>query len=120
MNDFPLYLGLESNYQGTILMHYSFQKVIVKFCGLQYVKGFNFCCNPQNLKSIKNLTLQMCLVHRIDPQLFPKFQPYSKIISKVIAKKRKKSKFRERKNVTLFLNLFDYVLKVFGQQNYCV
>ena len=24
MNDFPLYLGLESNYQGTILLHYSY------------------------------------------------------------------------------------------------
>ena len=70
MNDFPLYLGLESNYQGTILMHYSFQKVIVKFCGLQYVKGFNFYCNPQNLTFIKNLTLQMCLVHR--SPAFPK------------------------------------------------
>ena len=34
MNHFPLYLGLESNYQGTILMYYSSQKVIVKFCGL--------------------------------------------------------------------------------------
>ena len=84
MNHFPLYVGLESNYQGTILMHYSFQKVIAKFCGLQYVKGYNFYCNPQNLTFIKNLTLQMCLV-----QLFSKFQPYSKIISKVIAKKRK-------------------------------
>ena len=64
MNHFPLYLELESNYQGTILMYYSFLKVIVKFCGLQYAKGFIFYCNPQNLTFIKNLTLQMCLVHR--------------------------------------------------------
>ena len=64
MNYFPLYVGLESNSQGTILMYYSFQKVIAKFCGLQYVKGFSFYCNPLNLTFIKNLTLQMCLVHR--------------------------------------------------------
>ena len=70
MNDFPLHLGLESNYQGTILMHYSFQKVIVKFCGLQCVKGFNFYCNPHNLTFIKKLTLQMCLVHQFPT--FPK------------------------------------------------
>ena len=56
MNHFPLYLELESNYQGTILMYYSFLKVIVKFCGLQYAKGFIFYSNPQNLTFIKNLT----------------------------------------------------------------
>ena len=66
MNHFPLYLEFESNYQGTILMYYSFLKVIVKFCGLQYSKGFIFYCNPQMSKFNihKNLTLQICLIYR--------------------------------------------------------
>ena len=80
MIHFPLYLVLESNYQSTISMHYSFEKVIVKFCVLQYVNGFIFYCNPQNLHlSKKKFDLADVFSKYIFPQLFSKLQPYSKI-----------------------------------------